>query len=279
MNMLCLIKNLKEEDIDSFIDERLSKISNTEEKEIGFKTNITCYSGFLDEKVKTNVTCDYVLVNGLMETYPGSITFDDREMYKFLIKEIKEKDCIYTAVKDAVNGYLGLDSRSRKSGQYKKTRSMIYHEYSSTMNKSLNINLFHRNEAAMCPEVAGVTQNMFKFLGIDSDYVVLGESNNGFHSFNIVYPIGRDKKAILYDFDNYCNNNPLICILDDAKKEALLSNKKIIITKEEINDTFGRDVKWKQKETDFSILKDGDPKNIADYKKPFTIERKLVYKI
>ena len=60
MNMISLIKNAKEEDIDSLIDSRLSEISNKEEKEIGYNTDITCYDGFLDEKVKTNVTCEFL---------------------------------------------------------------------------------------------------------------------------------------------------------------------------------------------------------------------------
>lgn len=281
MNMINLIKNVKEEDIDSFIDSRLSEISNKEEKEIGYNTDITCYDGFLDEKVRTNVTCEFLMVNGLIETYTGSVIFDDKEMFKYLVNELKDNDSICEAVIKSVNKYLSLDTRYSKYigiKQYQSMRSQIYHSYSSSMNKPLSIKLFHENKAALCAEVAGVTQNMFKFLGIESDYVVLGEENDDFHAFNIVYPNGRDNKAILYDLSYRSNGYPLICVLDDKKKEDILSNKKITITREEIHETYHRDVKWKQSKVSYYIYDNGFPITIVEHKKPFTIEKKYVFK-
>lgn len=278
MNILCLIKNLKDDEMDSFIEKRVSVLSNSEEKEIGFGTDVTCYDGFLDDKVKTNVSCEFLLVDGLIETYKSSIKFDDNEMYRYLIKEVKENDSLYLAVKKAVRNYLDLDSLTRRNGNYVNKRSMLYHKDSSTMNRSLSIRQFHNNKAAMCAEVAGVTQNMFRFLGIESDYVVIGEKDNSFHAFNIVYPNGRDKKAILYDFSTNYGEHPLICILSDDEKEALLSNKKIVITREEVNNTFGRDINWKEEESEYFIFEDGNPRRIVEYKKPFTIIKNLRFK-
>lgn len=278
MNMICLIKNLKDEEIDSFIEKRVSVLSNSKEKEIGFGTDITCYDGFLDDKVKANVSCEFLLVNGYIETYMSSIKFDDNEMYKYLIKEMRENDGVYLPVKKAVRKYLDLDSLTRRSGQYRVTRSMVYHQYSSTMNKPLSIRQFHDNKCAMCVEVAGVTQNMLKFLGIESDYVIIGEKDNDFHAFNIVYPNGRDNRAVLYDFSTNYGGHPFVCVLSDDKKELLLSNKKITITSEEVDDTFGMDIKWKEEETEYYIYKNGNPKTIVEHKKPFTIDRKLIFK-
>jgi len=278
MNIISLINNLKKEDINNFIDERLSLLDKKEEKEIGFNTDVTRYDGFLGSALKVNVTCEYLLVDGVMETYNGSIIFDDKEMYKVLINEVKNNTCLYDAVNTAVNKYLSLNDISRKDKSYGKTRSILYHQYSASMNKPLSIKLFHNNKSSSCAEVAGVTQNMLKFLDIDSDYVLLGDVNDIFHSFNIVYPNGRDSVALIYDFSNICDDRPLICILDEDKKNKLLSNEKITVTEEEIAKTFGKNMRWKQKETKYFIFKNGNPKDIADYKKPFTIERKLVYK-
>lgn len=271
------IRFLKDEEIDSFIEERLREICNSEEKVIGFGTNITCYDGFLDDKVTANVSCEFLLVDNLIETYMSSIKFDDKEMYRYLIKEIKENEGIYLPVKKAVRKYLDLDSITRSYGNYMKTRSMIYHQYSSSMNKPLSIRQFHENKCAMCVEVAGVTQNMLRFLGIESDYVLIGEKDNDFHAFNIVYPNGRDKRAILYDFStNY--SEPLVCILDDEQKELLLSNKKIIITKEQVYSTYGKDIKMRQDEVEYYMFKDGNPRRIVEYKKPFSIIKNLKFK-
>ena len=281
MNMISLIKGLKKDEINDFVDSRVSELKNKEEKEIGFNTDITVYDGFLDENVRTNVSCEFLVVDGYIENYIGSIVFDDKEMFEGLVNEVIDNDNICIAITKAVNKYLSLDSRySKYRGipQYQSMRSEIYHSYSSSMNKPLSIKLFHDNKAAMCAEVAGVTQNMFKFLGIDSDYVVIGEENDDFHAFNIVYPNGRDNKAVLYDFSNRSNGYPLICVLDDEKKEQLLSNKKIKITREEIHQTYHRDINWKHKDIEYSIFKDGNPKTIVESKKPFTIERKLVFK-
>ena len=278
MNIISLINDLKKEDVNNFIDERLSVLNNKEEKEIGFNTDITRFDGFLGFTQKVNVTCEYLLVDGVMETYNGSIIFDDKEMFKVLINEVKNNTCLYDAINSAVNKYLSLNDISRRNNSFEKTRSMLYHQYSASMNKPLSIKLFHNNKSASCAEVAGVTQNMLSFLDIESDYVILGEENNSFHAFNIVYPNGRDSVALIYDFSNISDNRPLICIIDEDKKNKLLSNEKIIVTEEEIAKTFGKDIKWKQKETEYLIFKSGNPKEIAEYKKPFTIERKLVYK-
>ena len=284
MNMISLIKSLNEESISSFIDKRVAELSNTEEKEIGFGTEITVYDGFLDEKIKTNVTCEFLEVDGFTETYTGSVIFDDKEMFEYLVREVRKSDNICDAMTKAVNKYLSLDSRYTKYmgiKQYKAIRSYVYHGYSSSMNKSLSIRLFHDNKAAMCGEVAGVTQNMFKFLGMDSEYVVVADDINdskSFHAFNIVYPNGRDKKAILYDFSIRSNGYPLICVLSDEKKEDLLSNKNVSITREEIHETYHKDINWRYLSINYYIFKDGNPKTIAEHKKPFTIERKLRFK-
>lgn len=281
MNMISLINDLKKEDIDSFIDNRLSVLGNKEELELGFKTNITRYDGFLDDKTRVNVTCDFILVDGIMETYTGSILFDDKEMYKYLIKSVKENNCIYDAVNDSVKKYLSLDTRCNKYRpieQYQKIRANVYHQYSTSMNKPLSIKLFHENKAALCAEVAGVTQNMLRFLDVESDYVILGEEDHNFHAFNIVYPNGRDNKALIYDFSNISDGRPLICILEDNQKEDLLSNKSIFVTEKQIAETFGKDIKWKEKETEYFIFEDGDPKKIAEYKKPFDVIKKLKFK-
>ena len=83
--MISLIKGLKKDEINDFVDSRVSELKNKEEKEIGFNTDITVYDGFLDENVRTNVSCEFLVVDGYIENYIGSIVFDDKEMFEGLI--------------------------------------------------------------------------------------------------------------------------------------------------------------------------------------------------
>ncbi len=282
MNYIKLVKNLKNEEIIDFINSRLSMIKNKEEKEIGLNTENVFYDGLLDEKIKVNVTCEYIPVKDYIETIYGSVIFDDKEIYKYLINEVINKDNIYIAVNIATRKYLGLDSLERKYNHLDKTRNNIYHEYSATMNKSISIEMFHKNKSAMCVEVAGVIQNMYKFLGIESDYIIVGESNNKYHAFNFVYPHGRDNEVLLYDISNITEKKPLVCFLNNTKREDIFLNKKITITSEEINNAyniiFGEEIKWKNESEDYYIFENGYPDTIIKYTSPFTIERKLKFK-
>lgn len=275
-----IIKQLNSSDIDRFIDLRLRMLQSNKEKELGLNTSSSVYDGFLDSNTKVNVTCEMIPNNNVIEVSTGSIRFNDPLMFEILIDESKQADNIYECVSKSVNKYLGLDSITRKHNNYKKTREIIYHQYSESMNKDLSIRLFHNNKSAMCAEVSGVVQNMFKFLDIDSDYVIVGDSNNDFHSFNLVYPNGRDKETILFDASRIRDGNSFIAILDEFEKESIFSNK-TYISKEKVIDTyrflFKKNIKW-NKDEDYFILKDGYPKTIVDYKKPFTIERKLLFK-
>ena len=284
------IKNLEENEIDSFISSRVSVLENKENKTVGLNTDNSIYSGFLDNKIKVNVTCEYIPVEGFIDTSFGSVVFDDNNIFKYLIKEVKDNDNLYTAVIKATKKYLFLDHMDRRFNHLEKLRSNMYHEYSATMNKSLSIETFHKNKSALCLEVSGVVQNMFKFLGIDSDYVIISELNKvvakdsklELHAFNVVYPEGRDNEAILFDVSNLTDKRPLVSILSEEQKNDLLSNKKIVVTNEQINNSYrmvlDEEINWKRKTEEYLSLRDGYPETIIKNNNPFTIQRKLIFK-
>lgn len=280
MDIICKIKNLNDNEINNFIEERISSFKN-EEKEIGLGTDISIYDGFIGDKTRVNVTCEMRPEKDYIDLTYGSLLFDDKEMFKCLIKEVKQNDNLYKAVFNSLDDYLFINAKYRKNNNYLKTRDIIYHEYSASMNKPLSIKLFNKNKTAVCPEVAGAAQNMFKFLGIDSDYVVVSFSRS-FHAFNIVYPWGRDNEAILFDSSRAVNEKPCICALNDKQKADLLSNKNIFVTGDQIVSTylslFSEEIIWTKNDLEFCIYKDGYPETIITSNNPFTIQRKLIFK-
>lgn len=281
MDTILTIKKLKVNEIDKFIDDRISSFKN-EEIEIGLGTDITSYDGFLGDKTRVNVTCEMMPEEDYVDVTYGSIIFDDKDMFKCLIHEIKNNDDVFESVFKALDKYLFLGSKIRKYNNYPKTRAMIYHQYSASVNKPLSIKLFNKNKTAVCPEVAGVAQNMFKFLGMDSDYIIVGESRDSFHAFNIVYPWGRENEALIFDSSRVVNYRPCICALNSNQKENLLANNKIIITKDQIASTymslFSKKIDWINEDFGFSIYKDGYPETIINQEDPFTVQRKLKFK-
>lgn len=69
------------------------------------------------------------------------------------------------------------------------------------------------NKVAFCSEKAGLSHNMFKLLGFDSE-VVAGARDLELHAYNLVYPKGYGKfSAVIYDpshFVNFLNDNKKI---------------------------------------------------------------------
>lgn len=253
--------------------------------EIGIGTGTTIYDGILDENIRVNTACEYVQEGRYIKEYYGSLVYDDKSIYDYLINELEKEKNIYKAIYNATINYLFLFHIDRKFNDYEKTRKIVYHQYSSTMNKSISIELFHRNKTAMCLETAGLVHNYFKYLGMESDFVLYGKLKNdseGNHAFNIIYPHGKDKEAILFDLSNTSVRKPLIAMLGDKQKDLLLSNKEISIKKEEIENTykeiFNEDFKWKNEEERYFIFKDGYPETVIKDKKPFTIVRDLKFK-
>ena len=69
----------------------------------------------------------------------------------------------------------------------------------NTGRESLSIKEFHKNKYAFCSENTGLAHNIFKILGIDSQFVI-GKRNDENHAFNIIFPKGYgNSPAVLFD--------------------------------------------------------------------------------
>lgn len=250
--------------------------------EIGLGTETTIYGKMLDKNIKVNATCEYIQEGRYVMEYYGSLVFDDSCIYDYLINELEKEKNIYNAVSNATSNYLSLFTKDRKYNYYQKTRSIIYHQYSSTMNRPISIELFHKNKTGMCLETSGLSHNYFRFLEIESDWVLYGKHNGHSHSYNVIYPHGRENEAVIYDLSNTYNRKPMIAILTDEQKNNILSNKEVVITAQSIEETYklllGQEIKWKNEEEKYFIFENAYPETVIGDEKPFTIVRKLIFK-
>lgn len=238
MNPFEIMHNLKEEEIDEYIKHRLSFLKNKEEKRIGLNTEECIYNGFLDEKIDINTIINFKPVGDDVIAKCGSLVVDDPEIYKYLIKCIKECDNPFSAIMAASDKYLSLKDEKRVN--YKKLdelRIKFYYFFSIGRGKGLSIKSFHKHYFSLCSEIASVVHNMCKFLGIESDYVV-GALNDISHTFNVIYLWGRDDTAILYDGARDYDSLPGIFLLDNQKKKELYSFNKVSFDNSDIEKSY-----------------------------------------
>lgn len=254
---------------------RLETLKNSEEKEIGIGTATSIYSGFLDKNIKFNVTGSYIFENGELKVIkPGTLIIDDDRIYNYLINSIKKSDNPYIAVHKAMKKYSGI-LLSKKIDIGNKKREWIYRHLSEKTGKPISVKLFHNIKLSACAEVSSLSQNMFKFLNIDSDIVVNGTMKNESHSldlsghaFNIIYPFGRDKEAFIYDGTHTTDNHPAILYLNNENKRKLLSNKMINIGGKEVVVAYKLlfDIEIDATGTvNYMILKDGYADTMSEY--------------
>lgn len=233
MTIFDKIKELDDSEIDGFINERLEEIDDKEERVIGYNSKYTMYNGFIGSNVRVNFGFTLLEDKSTISFVFSGMEFNDKRMYVTLIEEIKKEDNLYLAIINAVDKYLSLNDIARDFNieDYKKLNENLVN-YMSGKNESLSIRLFRKNKNATCTQIAGVAQNMFQFLGIESDYAL--ESNNeNLHAYNLFYPWGRESEAVIYDGMRSCTSRPYMFLLDKERKEELFTNKSVEVNSED----------------------------------------------
>lgn len=234
MNIMRKIYNLKQEEIDPFIKSRLQELKNDRNITVGINSSNYIYNGFFDENVRLN-TCIHV------DRKPGHTTLefvgiclDDFNMYHYLVKACKEVCNPYIAVCIAVEEYLQLNHQLREELSDKDieyARDVIYFKYFGK-DKCVSIKKLSKSAVSLCTEVSAVTQNMLRFLDIESDYVT-GMSDNQPHAYNIIYPRGRKNDAVLFDGSYSAHSEPLFLYLTQENKTKLFTGEEVTLTDKE----------------------------------------------
>ncbi|MBR2603700.1 MAG: hypothetical protein IKE10_01565 [Bacilli bacterium] len=234
MNMVKKIYDLKNSEIDSFIKKRLSELSNNESVTVGINSDNYMYSGFFDENVRINTTMRVKGKGSKTVLKLGGICINDINIYKYLVCACKIVNNPYLAVSMALDKYLYLsdpvrDRLGSEGIEFYRSRIM---NFFLGKNKCAPINLLRKTKVSLCSEISAVAQNMFRFLDIESDFVT-GISDDIHHAYNIVYPRGRQKDAILFEGNHAVDSDPLFFYLDQKKKTKLYMGEPVEFTEED----------------------------------------------
>lgn len=226
-DLMYKIYNLKDDELDDFISDRLSLLKGNGVKIVGYNSNCYIYNGFFDENVRVNALS---LIsnkrNEVIFKYAGFIV-DDIQIYKCLIHSCKKISEPYLAVSYAVDEYFDLRNEDKKNPdslkQIANNRDELYIKFSGK-DYSVPIDFIRKENLAMCSEIAAVSHNMFKFLGIEADYIV-GQKDGEDHSYNMIYPWGRKENGILFDACRGPKSDPHFYYINDENKEKLFSGE------------------------------------------------------
>lgn len=171
-----------------FVKERLQKLENEAQEIVVGQDYTDSFKSFIANKVHYKPA----------STFKGfdcpDLMYDDINPYVDLINYLKRTDgyneyILFILIYYVVNDYL------LSNGDIYK-RFLVYDE---NQNKRVSIRKIKEEKCACCSEIAGLTHNLFKFLGIDSE-MVFGYRNTTRHAFNIIYPKGYgNEPMILYD--------------------------------------------------------------------------------
>lgn len=241
MDIINKIKEIDYNLIGNFISIRLKDLKNKEEKVIGYNSDTTIYNGFLDKNVRVNFACIFLEDKDTFSLAFGGMKFDDKTIYRYLIEEVRKEDNPFVAVINALDNYLSLRDKDRdnnRSDYMKMTEELV--RFVAGEDKTISIKTYKENRNATCAQIAGVAQNMFRFLDIESDYVTSGhyKKENDNHSYNIIYPWGRENDAIIFDAMRSCKSRPFLFLLNEEKKKELFSYNKVDVSHKELKEAY-----------------------------------------
>lgn len=209
------ILDLKENEVEQYIEQRLDELENTA---IEDRDTISSISYTLrrakGEKENTEVV-GYIPSKTRLQKMQydiASFKVDDKSFYKTIIDYVKKVDnnrikqgdkinhnYIMSAIQCTIIDYFGMRGNENR-------RNVLYNSKDDIENgdDTLSIKDFKRNNTAMCLERSAVAQNMLAFLGYNPMMIMGFLSNkkgivNEGHAFNCII---RNGKGMLVDFTN-----------------------------------------------------------------------------
>ncbi len=192
-----LVQHFKsEEDIRNFVVSRVYALEN-ESHEATIDPNNTCvYRDYISYKTKYKVCQD-------IRTHESPrIVYDDIDSYVEFLKNIAGSNynefSLFTDIMLYCHHYL---SKGYSSDVYDRIydRTRLYYDKMIQGISDVSIKEIAAKKIGLCSENAGLAQNIFKILGINSE-IVIGTRDGNNHAYNIVFPKGYDTfPAVLYD--------------------------------------------------------------------------------
>ncbi len=199
-----------EEEIREFVKLRIAELEEiAEEKTVG-QNYTDSFSDYISSKVH------YKPGDKFGDAECPDLVYDDIEPYVNLIKAIKENSwyselSLFTTIFFEVQDYFHSNIFFEVQDYFRSNdRLLRYYIYLSHKGDKVSIKKVVDNGISFCSEKSGLSHNMFKLLGIDSE-VVAGARDLELHAYNLVYPKGYGNfPVVIYDpsfFVNFINGD------------------------------------------------------------------------
>ena len=209
-----------EEEIIDFVKKRLSFLEeNSEEKMLG-QNYTDSFRDYISSKAH------FKPADRFSDRECADLVFDDITPYIEIIKIMKQNNGLSNNLSDMyyinqmINEYLPANENSIESIE---SRFQVYY------NDKASIKDIKNKHCGECSERAGLAQNIFKFLGMDSEFVG-GYINNEPHAYNLFYPKGYENDPVLiYD------TAERIVFKNDENKQKVFPMFKVL-SRDEAND-------------------------------------------
>ncbi len=177
-----------QEDVETLVNERIEELENNSKEETMGQGYTDIYRGFISSKVH------YKAAKKRKEECPD-LVYDDISDYVDLINDIR-KSKSYNLTSLFTSMFFSINDNLPSTGD-ERDRLFVY--MSNASRSKVSIKDIKKESCAYCAEKAGMSHNMFKFLGYDSE-LICGQRNGVNHAYNIVFPNGYDNTpAIIYD--------------------------------------------------------------------------------
>ena len=198
--------------IEDFVDDQIKRFEfNTKEKTVG-QNYTDSFRDFISSKIH------YKSTDRLFGNDAPDLVYDDTQPYTELITKLHERGnynipSLCNSIFNVVCDY--LPSNDKKGHD----RMDVYW---GSVDGKISIKEISERGVAFCSEKAGLSHNMFKMLGIDSEMVV-GAREKEPHAYNLIYPNGYDDEpVVLYDPSNF------IDFVNDSNKRVSIGFFKVL---------------------------------------------------
>ncbi len=237
-----------DEEIEEFVKKRIAQLEMIAEEKTAGQGYTTTFDDYISSKVK------FKPVASLKDKACPNLVYDDilpyLELIKFLVEEksyLTELYLFSPIVVEIDKYFLNNKVKSCMFGSLMDRQAIYYHAMNKNI-ENISIKEFYKRNCGFCSEKAGLVHNMFKILGVDSQYVV-GKRDNQNHAFNIIFPHGYGvAPAVLFDasfrltFKNDLGQNfscGVFKVLKQEEYEDMFSgNNTLIDFEKSVNDLF-----------------------------------------
>lgn len=222
------IEALTEDEIESYVIKRLSQLdAETLESTVG-QGYTDSYAGYIGSRTH------YKPIASNKKFKSPDLVYDYNQPYIDLIKRIKGRDVHILLIMNEI--FRIISSHADLGNTDELARAATYFD-AIRLNRKLSIKEIFENNCAFCSERSGLAQNMFKFLGIDSE-LVTGYRDEEPHAYIIVHPRGLGEEPMfLFDasfFVSFKSKDKKYSFayfygMNKTKYDELLSGKKLKI--------------------------------------------------